>query len=92
MNGKHSGLSYSMFIDDYNMPIENKQLKYKVRRQVQPQTIYHWIDDESVTRCCQCGTPFSLFTRKHHCRNCGRIFCHTCSSQKMHLKVHSVLI
>ena len=87
MNGKHSGLSYSMFIDDYNMPIENKQLKYKVRRQVQPQTIYHWIDDESVTRCCQCGTPFSLFTRKHHCRNCGRIFCHTCSSQKMHLKV-----
>ncbi|XP_064462883.1 hepatocyte growth factor-regulated tyrosine kinase substrate-like isoform X3 [Ornithodoros turicata] len=37
-----------------------------------------WADGE----CChRCRVQFSLVQRKHHCRNCGQIFCQKCSSQ-----------
>ena len=36
-----------------------------------------WQDDKSCERCPQpgCSARFSLTTRKHHCRRCGRIYC-----------------
>ncbi|KAI3464806.1 hypothetical protein Pfo_021469 [Paulownia fortunei] len=39
----------------------------------------HWVPDEAVTKCTACGTDFSAFVRKHHCRNCGDIFCDKCT-------------
>ncbi|KAK3768470.1 hypothetical protein RRG08_060832 [Elysia crispata] len=45
----------------------------------------HWASDETVTNCKMCSTEFSLARRKHHCRNCGDIFCHECSDNKMPL-------
>ncbi|XP_065333653.1 myotubularin-related protein 3 isoform X1 [Cloeon dipterum] len=38
-----------------------------------------WIPDHAVTRCMGCDTEFWLGRRKHHCRNCGQIFCNDCS-------------
>ncbi len=38
-----------------------------------------WQPDDDV-RQCSCGSVFSLFNRKHHCRLCGQIFCHSCAS------------
>jgi len=32
--------------------------------------------------CANCQTKFTLTTRRHHCRKCGNIFCHTCSSNE----------
>ena len=37
-----------------------------------------WIDDSTVDRCLKCKDMFSMVTRKHHCRNCGNIFCYKC--------------
>ena len=37
-----------------------------------------WISDHMVTKCYNCKSEFGLFLRKHHCRNCGNIFCHYC--------------
>lgn len=39
-----------------------------------------WIPDDCVTECMQCGTAFGIMSWKHHCRQCGYIFCSTCTS------------
>ena len=39
-----------------------------------------WSDGET---CLQCSTKFSLATRKHHCRHCGRLLCSKCSERDM---------
>jgi hypothetical protein len=39
-----------------------------------------WIPDPIVRKCLTCSTNFGLFTRKHHCRKCGEIFCNNCCS------------
>lgn len=40
-----------------------------------------WIDDSVVDRCFRCLAAFSFYKRKHHCRMCGRIFCHGCCNR-----------
>ncbi|KAH9290696.1 hypothetical protein KI387_034813, partial [Taxus chinensis] len=39
----------------------------------------HWVPDEAVTKCTACATDFGAFVRRHHCRNCGDIFCDKCT-------------
>ncbi|KAJ8538249.1 hypothetical protein K7X08_014789 [Anisodus acutangulus] len=39
----------------------------------------HWVPDEAVSKCTACGSAFNAFVRKHHCRNCGDIFCDKCT-------------
>jgi len=41
-----------------------------------------WKEDYSVEECPLCSNEFGFFTRRHHCRNCGGIFCGDCSSQR----------
>ncbi|RIA95005.1 hypothetical protein C1645_689367 [Glomus cerebriforme] len=37
-----------------------------------------WTDSED---CVRCRAQFTMFNRKHHCRNCGHTFCGECSSK-----------
>lgn len=39
----------------------------------------HWVPDEAVSKCTGCGSDFSAFNRRHHCRNCGDVFCDKCT-------------
>jgi len=39
----------------------------------------NWERDADVSRCGACNIEFSMLLRKHHCRGCGKIFCHNCS-------------
>lgn len=36
--------------------------------------------DEDAKECYDCGSRFTAWRRKHHCRVCGQIFCSTCAS------------
>lgn len=38
--------------------------------------------DHLVNNCQKCNLSFNMLNRKHHCRMCGKIFCHTCSQYK----------
>ncbi|KAG7271513.1 hypothetical protein CRUP_007502, partial [Coryphaenoides rupestris] len=52
----------------------------------------HWVKDEVVDSCSGCSVRFSLTERRHHCRNCGQLFCHKCSrfqSEIRRLKISS---
>ncbi|ORX96800.1 FYVE zinc finger-domain-containing protein [Clohesyomyces aquaticus] len=42
-----------------------------------------WQPDSEVTQCPVCGSQFTLFYRKHHCRRCGRVVCSACSPHRI---------
>lgn len=43
-----------------------------------------WIPDHQEPVCMVCQRErFSMFNRRHHCRRCGRLVCHNCSSHRM---------
>jgi len=45
----------------------------------------NWQPDDAATKCGNCQKGFSFVARKHHCRNCGVIFCDTCTSHRLRL-------
>ncbi|XP_063613352.1 uncharacterized protein LOC134786636 [Penaeus indicus] len=47
------------------------------------------IRSDSVTKCMECGSQFTMVRRKHHCRACGAVVCSKCSSFKASLAYDS---
>ncbi|CAG5131669.1 unnamed protein product [Candidula unifasciata] len=43
--------------------------------------IIMWVPDAAVTHCAGCDAEFRMLRRKHHCRNCGKVFCADCSDR-----------
>ena len=41
-----------------------------------------WLPDDAAKNCMRCGEEFTAFTRRHHCRQCGQLFCHRCCNSK----------
>ena len=89
MNNSSNELSISMLIDkdikentsDGNI-MGYVPLPIKGSLNVDERKIYQWVPDDNVTRCNDCSCPFTFLIRKHHCRNCGKIFCHKCFCYK----------
>jgi len=80
-------ISISMLIDnDLKSSVnktnisEFKPLPLKSSINIDERRIYQWVKDENVSHCHTCNNIFSLLNRKHHCRNCGKIFCNLCSN------------
>lgn len=48
-------------------------------------TRQHWVPDRDAKRCAEptCDTPFSVVTRRHHCRSCGNVFCKRCVDARL---------
>ncbi|KAL4869721.1 hypothetical protein BDV12DRAFT_167557 [Aspergillus spectabilis] len=86
------GSSFETAIDLSSSPSEEPPPRALERRQSswsrrdhqymesnQPQ----WQPDSEVTECPICGTGFSFWYRKHHCRKCGRVVCSSCSPHRI---------
>ena len=44
-----------------------------------------WIKDKARKSCNDCSAPFTVRSRRHHCRFCGEIFCSSCSSRQLNV-------
>ncbi|KNC99883.1 uncharacterized protein SPPG_05256 [Spizellomyces punctatus DAOM BR117] len=40
-----------------------------------------WVPDNCANSCMLCSQEFNIIKRKHHCRACGKVVCHACSSR-----------
>jgi hypothetical protein len=45
-----------------------------------------WEPDDWSNECHDCNQRFTWYRRRHHCRSCGKLFCHTCTNQRILLK------
>ncbi|KAM6422804.1 phosphatidylinositol-3,5-bisphosphate 3-phosphatase MTMR3 isoform 6-T8 [Liasis olivaceus] len=46
------------------------------------EVVTRWLPDHLAAHCYGCDSVFWLVSRKHHCRNCGNVFCSSCCNQK----------
>jgi len=49
-----------------------------------------WVPDSSSELCTSCKSPFSFTNRRHHCRNCGKLFCHDCCGNMISIPRYSI--
>ncbi|XP_054422239.1 RUN and FYVE domain-containing protein 1 [Pteronotus mesoamericanus] len=73
-------------LQEMGLHLSQSKLKMEDIKEVNKALKGHaWLKDDEATRCKQCEKEFSISRRKHHCRNCGHIFCNTCSSNELAL-------
>ncbi|GAM22785.1 hypothetical protein SAMD00019534_059600 [Acytostelium subglobosum LB1] len=41
-----------------------------------------WVPDKDASKCMFCNDSFTIINRRHHCRNCGKVVCGSCSPAK----------
>jgi hypothetical protein len=45
----------------------------------------HWVADADAVSCEHCDAPFTLRVRRHHCRDCGGVYCSACCGAKIEM-------
>lgn len=72
---------YRAVQDIFNM-LKMEGYKLQVLKESDAMFIADTAPDWADGNCChRCRTQFTVVQRKHHCRNCGQIFCNKCSSR-----------
>jgi len=73
-------------LTDMAAQLENAQLDRDDMKDLHESLTGHsWVDEKTVKCCAKCNRDFTLKRRKHHCRNCGNVYCGSCSSNSMPL-------
>ena len=59
---------------------QSQQLQQELAKLKESDQTIRWESDSDVSNCRKCESSFSVTRRRHHCRQCGRIFCSDCSN------------
>lgn len=75
-----------------NVPAELEALRDKKLRSIQCggdlmacAVLHSWVPDEEAKGCMACKNTFTTFRRRHHCRECGGVFCGNCTTKRFPL-------
>uniref|UniRef100_A0A8C4Z5J4 RUN and FYVE domain containing 1 n=1 Tax=Gadus morhua TaxID=8049 RepID=A0A8C4Z5J4_GADMO len=73
-------------LQEMGLHLSQSKLKMEDFKEVNKALKGHaWLKDDEATECKHCQKEFSISRRKHHCRNCGDIYCNTCSANELAL-------
>ncbi|KAF9956554.1 hypothetical protein BGZ72_002688 [Mortierella alpina] len=65
-----------------NVGVAQQQQQQQPLRVIENYNAPVWLPDHSATSCMLCDEEFgTIFKRKHHCRVCGKVVCHSCSTR-----------
>eukprot|EP00043_Microstomoeca_roanoka_P019292 m.215350 g.215350 ORF g.215350 m.215350 type:complete len:152 (-) comp16974_c1_seq12:464-919(-) len=68
-------------LQESQLALEQLTIQYQtLLQQLNKYQDREWVNDSYVKECEACHKPFSVKTRRHHCRQCGHVFCNACSS------------
>lgn len=83
---KDNCLEQEQALEELGVELRDSKLQIsELREELTGRADGAWVDDSAVFSCKACKREFGLTRRKHHCRNCGDIFCHACSDNSMSL-------
>ena len=78
----------SMLTLHYRLKSETKKILDALRVENLMGKMPRWVQDEAADECNLCHSRFWMLLRKHHCRNCGNIFCKNCTKKRMLIPVY----
>jgi hypothetical protein len=81
--------NFSMYVETqikHTPPTEDFLQQYI--HKIYPKISTEWIDSDLVVKCQSCAIKFGFFTRKHHCRACGGVFCSSCCHQHIVIPIN----
>ncbi|XP_069470823.1 rabankyrin-5 isoform X2 [Ambystoma mexicanum] len=76
--GARLGDNNNQGINIFNYQVATKQLLFRLLDMLTKEP--PWCDGSN---CYECAAKFGVTTRKHHCRHCGRLLCHRCSTREI---------
>ncbi|OWK15223.1 hypothetical protein Celaphus_00000878 [Cervus elaphus hippelaphus] len=77
-SGARLGVNNNQGINIFNYQVATKQLLFRLLDMLSKEP--PWCDGSN---CYECTAKFGVTTRKHHCRHCGRLLCHKCSTKEI---------
>ncbi|XP_013925290.1 PREDICTED: rabankyrin-5 isoform X1 [Thamnophis sirtalis] len=76
--GARLGINNNQGINIFNYQVATKQLLFRLLDMLSKEP--PWCDGSN---CYECSAKFGVTLRKHHCRHCGRLLCHKCSTKEI---------
>nr|XP_023411907.1 rabankyrin-5 [Loxodonta africana] len=77
-SGARLGVNNNQGVNIFNYQVATKQLLFRLLDMLSKEP--PWCDGSN---CYECTAKFGVTTRKHHCRHCGRLLCHKCSTKEI---------
>ncbi|XP_052050351.1 rabankyrin-5 isoform X1 [Apodemus sylvaticus] len=77
-SGVRLGVNNNQGVNIFNYQVATKQLLFRLLDMLSKEP--PWCDGSN---CYECTAKFGVTTRKHHCRHCGRLLCHKCSTKEI---------